>query len=183
MDWLEINDQELNLPHSPRHIVFPNEPSSSTASPLPKAIHLLYAPTQSILLNIAPAAKPPLSISEISSDSVFPPAGTTSSTGDVSSSLAQGQAQTSTAGALTTGVGGALSGLGGYVGLGGKAVVPVGTRIGGGEVLLARDGELKPASCIREVSLMIRSWCLLLARRQFYQKSIPSMAGTTRSSR
>jgi len=36
---------------------------------------------------------------------------------------------------------GALTGLGGYVGLGGKAVIPAGTRTVGGEVVMAREGE------------------------------------------
>lgn len=35
---------------------------------------------------------------------------------------------------------GALTGLGGYVGLGGKAAVPVGTRTVGGEVVIVREG-------------------------------------------
>lgn len=33
-----------------------------------------------------------------------------------------------------------LTGLGGYVGLGGKAAIPVGTSTVNGEVLLTRDG-------------------------------------------
>lgn len=36
---------------------------------------------------------------------------------------------------------GALTGLGGYVGLGGKAAVPVGTRTVGGEVIIVREGK------------------------------------------
>ena len=36
---------------------------------------------------------------------------------------------------------GALTGLGGYVGLGSKAVVPAGASTVGGEVILAREGQ------------------------------------------
>ncbi len=46
----------------------------------------------------------------------------------------------------------ALTGLGGYVGLGGKTVVPVGTSMLGGEVLLAKDGET-PAPSAMNLSL------------------------------
>ena len=43
---------------------------------------------------------------------------------------------------------GALTGLGGYVGLGGKASIPVGTRTVGGEVAIVRDGMVKIASSL-----------------------------------
>lgn len=42
----------------------------------------------------------------------------------------------------------ALTGLGGYVGLGGKVAIPVGTSMMGEEVLLARDGELSRVSSV-----------------------------------
>lgn len=44
-------------------------------------------------------------------------------------------------GGTGSGLGIGLGGLGGYVGLGGKTLAPVGTSTWNGEVMLAREGE------------------------------------------
>ncbi|WVQ65020.1 uncharacterized protein L199_003190 [Kwoniella botswanensis] len=114
---------ELNLPHSPRHIIFPSPPSSL----LPETIHLLFTPQTSVLLHINPSSSANrLNVSDITT---APPPPSTSS------SLTTEEGGTT---GITMGMG-ALTGLGGYVGLGGKSAAPVGTRTVGGEVLLARD--------------------------------------------
>ncbi|OCF75081.1 hypothetical protein I204_03930 [Kwoniella mangroviensis CBS 8886] len=114
---------ELNLPHSPRNIIFPSPPSST----LPETIHLLFTPQTSVLLHINPSSSANrLNVSDIAT---APPPPSTSS------SLTTEEGGTT---GITMGMG-ALTGLGGYVGLGAKSSAPVGTRTVGGEVLLARD--------------------------------------------
>lgn len=129
-------EQELTLPHSPRYVVFP--PSGSRTPALPESIHLLYSPQSSVILRLDPSASPHLSINELPADPPPPVAGSSSSAADVGSRAASGSEG---GGSVRAGVGGALSGLGGYVVLGGKAVIPVGTGTVGGEVLVARVGE------------------------------------------
>ncbi|WVQ78836.1 hypothetical protein IAT38_000927 [Cryptococcus sp. DSM 104549] len=118
---------ELPIPHSPRHIVFPSSPASA----LPEAIHLLFTPTTSAILHINPASSANrLSISDLTTEPFPPP----------SSSSAPAAEEGPGSGIAGMAMGkGALSGLGGYVGLGAKAAAPVGTKTVGGEVLLARD--------------------------------------------
>ncbi|WVW80239.1 hypothetical protein I302_102217 [Kwoniella bestiolae CBS 10118] len=118
---------ELNLPHSPRHIIFPSSPSPNSVPSLPQTIHLLFTPQTSVLLHINPTSSANrLSVSDITTS---PPPPSTSS------SLTTEEGGTT---GITMGMG-ALTGLGGYVGLGGKSAAPLGTRTVGGEVLLARD--------------------------------------------
>jgi hypothetical protein len=74
----------------------------------------------------------------------------------------------------------ALSGLGGYVGLGGKAAVPVGTATVGGEVLLAREGECRLSiHCCNPLNLG-RPRRLCLFGRELHQAAVSTMARTTR---
>ncbi|KAE8540615.1 hypothetical protein D1P53_002978 [Cryptococcus gattii VGV] len=113
---------ELPLPHSPRHIIFP-----SPSSALPESIHLQFTATTSAILHLHPS--PPsarLSISDLTTDPL-PPAIAATSPSPTGAEEQSGYGK------------GALSGLGGYVGLGGKQPTPVGTRTVGGEVLLARE--------------------------------------------
>jgi hypothetical protein len=72
----------------------------------------------------------------------------------------------------------ALSGLGGYVGLGGKAAVPIGTRTVGGEVLLARDGG---SIQIDEAATLTwsRSRSVHLVGRELHPTPVIAMARTT----
>nr|XP_018264809.1 uncharacterized protein I303_02989 [Kwoniella dejecticola CBS 10117]OBR86967.1 hypothetical protein I303_02989 [Kwoniella dejecticola CBS 10117] len=115
---------ELNLPHSPRTIIFPSPPSTS----LPETIDLLFTPQTSVLLHINPASSANrLSVSDVTT-SPPPPSSSASLIAEEGGSTG-----------ITMGMG-ALSGLGGYVGLGSKSAAPLGTRTVGGEVLLARDG-------------------------------------------
>lgn len=69
---------------------------------------------------------------------------------------------------------GALTGLGGYVGLGGKAVVPAGTRTSGSEVVLARDGESHLSS-----DLTRRPRRILLVRGKLYKRPVAAMVWTS----
>ncbi|ORY29789.1 hypothetical protein BCR39DRAFT_588162 [Naematelia encephala] len=134
---------ELNLPHSPRQVIFPSAPSSSTSSPMPETVHLLYSPTSSVLLNIIPASTQRLSVSELTSAPPPPPhPSQVSTTGGASGSKADDKAADggTAGGGLSMGMG-ALQGLGGYVGLGGRAAIPVGTRTVGGEVLISREDQ------------------------------------------
>ncbi|WRT65779.1 uncharacterized protein IL334_002728 [Kwoniella shivajii] len=115
---------ESNLPHSPRHIIFPSSPSISG---IPETIHLLFTTQTSVLLHINPSSSANrLNVSDITT-SPLPPSSSTTMTSEEGggTGIAMGM--------------GALTGLGGYVGLGGKSAVPLGTRTVGGEVLLARD--------------------------------------------
>lgn len=119
---------ELPLPHSPRHILFPSAPPA-----LPETVHLLFTPTASAILHLHPASpSAPLSLSDLTTDP-FPPASPSTDDGP--------EQQTPGAPASVAYGKGALSGLGGYVGLGalGRQQSPVGTRTVGGEVLLARQ--------------------------------------------
>ncbi|OWZ49934.1 hypothetical protein C368_06859 [Cryptococcus neoformans 125.91] len=113
---------EPPLPHSPRHIVFPSAKPS-----LPETIHLLFTPATSAILHLNPASTAaPLAISDLTTDPLPPPVSSPPSPGTDTDRYGKG----------------ALSGLGGYVGLGAlgaKQQTPVGTRTVGGEVLLARE--------------------------------------------
>jgi hypothetical protein len=73
----------------------------------------------------------------------------------------------------------ALSGLGGYVGLGGKAAVPVGTATVGGEVLLAREGECRLYTRYNPLNLG-RPRGLHLFGRELHQAAVSTMARTSR---
>lgn len=121
--------QELNLPHSPRTVIVPS------GSGVPDTVHMLYSTTTSAILRIDPTSKPPLSVTDLPNTPL--PTASGSQARDTAAPTTTTTAETSTAG----GLGGAFSGLGGYVGLGGKAAVPVGTRTFGGEVLLGRQGK------------------------------------------
>ena len=98
---------------------------------------MMYSTTTSAILRMDLGSKQPLSVADLPNTPL--PASSGSQSRDTAAPAAAVSAETSTAG----GLGGAFSGLGGYVGLGGKAAVPVGTRTFGGEVLLGRQG--KPA--------------------------------------
>ena len=90
-----------------------------------------------MILHLQLSATPHLNVSEVTTAPVPPP---TSAAIPTSGIAASSTGQTEGAG---LGIGGgmsALTGLGGYVGLGAKAAAPLGTRTAGGEVLLARDG-------------------------------------------
>lgn len=126
-------DQELALPHSPRTVIIPS------GSGVPDTVHMLYSPTTSAILRIDTSSNPPLSVTDLPNTPLPPPSGAQAREPVASSSTAPAEVAASTS--TTGGLGGAFSGLGGYVGLGGKAAVPVGTRTFGGEVLLGRQGE------------------------------------------
>lgn len=114
--------KELALPHTPRLILLP--PSSDVAECF---AHLCISPNESLILRITPT-KPFLSVSEPT-----PPPVT----------AAKDEAG-STATAATSGLGmnmNALSGIGGYMGLGAKSKVIAGAVVGN-EVLVTRDGEV-----------------------------------------
>lgn len=96
---------------------------------------MLYSPTASAMLRIDTAAKPPLSITDLPNTAL--PVASSSQSRDTAAASTSQPAEGSTA---VSGLGGAFSGLGGYVGLGGKSALPVGTRTFGGEVLLSRQG-------------------------------------------
>lgn len=125
--------QELALPHSPRSVILPS------GSGVPNTVHMLYSPTTSAILRIDLDSKTPLTVTDLPNTPLPPPHGSTSK--DLASASTSTQPDTNVPAAATGGLGGALSGLGGYVGLGGKAAVPVGTRTFGGEVLIGRQGE------------------------------------------
>ncbi len=147
--WRLMLMQDMSLPHSPRHAIFPSVPSSSTTLPLPETIHLLYSPQSSVLLHIHPTSSQRLSISDVTtgptpvSHSSVPASLVASAAAGATSAANTTEASSSGSGGLSMGMGGmsALTGLGGYVGLGGKAALPVGTSLVGGEVLLARESE------------------------------------------
>ena len=130
--------QELTLPHSPRNIIFPSKPMST--APLPDRIFLLYSPTTSAILHVSPTSTTRLSVTDIGTDPFPQPHGATAKAHngtDTNSPMAEAEG----ASGLRMGMGGmSLTGLGGYVGLGAKAAVPLGTRTVGGEVLLDRGG-------------------------------------------
>jgi hypothetical protein len=87
------------------------------------------------MLSISPTA-PFLSVSDI--PNAPPPPSLIAVGGSSDSANAPGAHE---GGSGLTGMGvGALTGLGGYVGLGSKAAVPVGCSMTDGEVLLGRDG-------------------------------------------
>nr|ODN85587.1 hypothetical protein L203_04837 [Cryptococcus depauperatus CBS 7841] len=109
---------ELAIPHSPRHIVIPD-----AGSDLPETIHLLFTTSTSALLHLNPSSSR-LSMTDLTTDPPPPQS-------LVEEALAQ-------PGGNAFGKG-AFGSLGGYVGLGGRSVGPVGTETVGGEVLLARD--------------------------------------------
>ncbi|WVR03742.1 hypothetical protein IAU60_000737 [Kwoniella sp. DSM 27419] len=124
---------ELNLPHTPRHIIFPSSASSLAAPPLPETIHLLFTSQTSVLLQMNPGSVATrLAVTDITTAPPPPIAGSAATT-------AQHGEEASGSSSMALGMTGAFSGLGGYVGLGGKAAVPLGTRTVGGEVLLARE--------------------------------------------
>lgn len=113
---------ELSLPHSPRAVVFP----APCYADLPETVHLLYSPQASVLLHIAGGAAPApsrLSVTELPSSGYPPVAGPS----------------TARAGPEAGGFGSAFTSFGGMLS---KAAIPAGTRTVGGEVLLAREGEL-----------------------------------------
>ncbi|WWC68549.1 uncharacterized protein I206_102478 [Kwoniella pini CBS 10737] len=114
---------ELNLPHSPRTIIFPSPPSTG----IPETVHLLFTPQTSVLLHINPSSS--ANRLNVSDTTTFPPPPSSSA-----SLIAEEGGSTG----ITMGMG-ALTGLGGYVGLGAKSAAPLGTSTVGGEVLLARD--------------------------------------------
>jgi hypothetical protein len=129
----ELTDaQELALPHSPRQVLLP---STSTRS-LPETAHLLYSPTSSVILHLSPTA-PNLTISELPTTPPPPPITDDDGGALIQSSGSADKEATSTGSGLGIGLGG----LGGYVGLGGKTVSPVGICVASGEVMLAREGE------------------------------------------
>ncbi|WWC88076.1 uncharacterized protein L201_002980 [Kwoniella dendrophila CBS 6074] len=118
---------ELNLPHSPRHIIFPSTPSLNSVPSLPETIHLLFTTQTSVLLHINPTSSANrLNVSDITT-APAPPSSSSSLTTEEGGGSG-----------MTMGMG-ALTGLGGYVGLGTKSAAPLGIRTVGGEVLLARD--------------------------------------------
>lgn len=132
--------QELTLPHSPRAVIFPSSPSPS--SPLPSLVHLLYSPTSSVILHLNPTSSQRLSVTELVNTSVPPIGGRQA---DVPQPVVGGSGDNAGSSGLGMGMG-AFSGLGGYVGLGSRAAVPVGTRTVGGEVIIAREGRSTPQS-------------------------------------
>ena len=130
---------ELALAHSPRTIII-----QGSCTSIPDTVHLLYSPTTSAILHIDPSSssKQPLSVIDLPNTPLPQPvAGPSGTSKENGSGQAAGQDTAGPSG-MVSGVGGALSGLGGYVGLGAKATLPVGTKTFGGEVLLGRQGEL-----------------------------------------
>lgn len=129
---------ELALAHSPRTVII-----QSSGSSMPDAVHLLYSPTTSAILHIDPTAYPkqPLSVVDLPNTPLPQPTAGPSGTSK-ESGAAQTVGQDTGGSGIGLGVGGALSGLGGYVGLGSKATLPVGTSTYGGEVLLGRQGKI-----------------------------------------
>lgn len=128
-------------------------PSTSTRSPsFPETVHLLYSPTSSAILSISPTA-PFLSVSDTPNAPPPPSISAVAGSGD-----GTGGAGVHESGSGLTGMGvGALTGLGGYVGLGSKAAAPVGCSIIDGEVLLGRDGALSSRQSDR-AWLMSQIW-------------------------
>ena len=129
------------MQHSPRTVLLPSPATSN--NPLPETVHLLYSPTSSVILHINPSSSQRLSISELS-NAAFPPPRDNGRPLDHTHTntfnASDNAPEKSGVGGLGMGMG-ALSGLGGYVGLGGKAAIPLGTRTVGGEVVIVRDGE------------------------------------------
>lgn len=113
---------ELTLPHSPRTVIFP----APFYADLPDTVHLLYSPQSSVLLHISNegSATSRLSVTELPNTGYPPTAGV------------------SDAKAAQEGGGGFGSAFTGFGGMLSKAAIPAGTRTVGGEVLLAREGEL-----------------------------------------
>lgn len=124
----KADQKELNLPHSPRTVIIPS------GSGVPDTVHMLYSTTTSAILRIDATSKQPLTVIDLPNTPL--PTASGSQARDTAAPTGTTAAESSTAG----GIGGAFSGLGGYVGLGGKAAAPVGTRTFGGEVLLGRQG-------------------------------------------
>lgn len=115
---------ELALPHSPRVVIFP----APVYADLPGAVHLLYSPQASVILNIRGGAP-----------------GQRLATTDLP---ATGYPSTRAGTAVTAPApeAGGFSALTGFGGLLKAAVIPVGTRTVGGEVLLVREGECRQGS-------------------------------------
>lgn len=113
---------ELSLPHSPRTVIFP----APFYADLPDTVHLLYSPQSSVLLHLsnAPTAASRLSVTDLPTTG-YPPT--------------VGPSDAKTGPEAGGGFGSAFTGFGGMLS---KAAIPAGTRTVGGEVLLARDGEL-----------------------------------------
>lgn len=105
---------------------------------------MLYSTTTSAILRIDTTSKQPLTVTDLPNAPL--PTSSGPQARDTAAPASSTNAESSTAG----GLGGAFSGLGGYVGLGGKAAVPVGTRTFGGEVLLGRQGETYRQSIVRK---------------------------------
>jgi len=133
---------ELALAHSPRSVVI-----QFSGASMPDTVHLLYSPTTSAILHIDTTSNPkqPLSVADLPNNPLPQPTAGPSGTSK-ENGAAQSAGQDSAGGGIGLGVGGAFSGLGGYVGLGTKATLPVGTSTFGGEVLLGRQGQSLPPS-------------------------------------
>ncbi|EIW66424.1 hypothetical protein TREMEDRAFT_70067 [Tremella mesenterica DSM 1558] len=121
---------ELALPHSPRQIVIP----FSNPSFPPGTVHLLYSPQNSVLLHINISSTPHLTTTDLTTSPVPPATTSADSTQTGSTYLSTGEGTGLGLGGMSS-----LTGLGGYVGLGSKAAIPLGTRTAEGEALLARD--------------------------------------------
>jgi hypothetical protein len=140
--WTATYNQELNLAHSPRTVIIQGSSSS-----VPDAAHLLYTPTTSAILHIDASSKQPLSVADLPNTPLpQPTAGPSGTSKESGSAQVVAQEAAASGGSMVSGMGGAFSGLGGYVGLGAKSTLPVGTRTSGGEVLIGRQGGMLPLS-------------------------------------
>lgn len=163
------------MPHSPRTVIFPSPPSPT--SPLPSLVHLLYSPTSSVILHLNPTSSQRLSVTELANASLPPINGRQV---DAPQPAVGGSGDSVGGSGLGMGMG-AFSGLGGYVGLGSKAAVPVGTRTVGGEVVIAREGQFSHRICNTPADSRRRS--ILLGGRQLHKRRIYTMGQSTRSAR
>jgi hypothetical protein len=147
--------RELALPHTPRLVLLP--PPTDIAE---RFAHLCISPNESLILRITPT-KPFLSMSEPT-----PPPVTAAKD-------EPGSATTVAASGLGMNIN-ALSGIGGYMGLGAKSKAIAGTVVGN-EILVTRERKSFLHYC---GVLMTSRWCTLHSRRRFVQSVWLGMACT-----
>lgn len=111
---------EMSLQHTPRQVIFP----APVYADLPGAVHLLFSPHASVILNIKTGVPSNQRLSVIEPPSQGYPA----PKGGVAKPAAQGEAG-----------GWGVGRLGGFMR---GTAMPVGTRTVGGEVVLVREGRL-----------------------------------------
>lgn len=143
---------ELSLQHTPRQVIFP----APVYADLPGAVHLLYSPHASVILNI----KTGVPSNQRLSATELPSTGYPAPKGGVAKPAGPSEAG-----------GWGVSRLGGFMR---GTAPPVGTRTVGGEVVLIREGKLG-----YRILADRRTWCLLLVRRQLHARRVAAVASST----